>query len=89
MDSGREKSIDYFSLPLTEVTVNLIEKTISKEKRLGKLDVNYASFILHQACLSPTSIILAMIYLDRLKKFNSECLDKMTSTELFLASLVR
>ncbi|KAH9413701.1 Cyclin-dependent protein kinase [Dermatophagoides pteronyssinus] len=58
------------------------------QKRLGKLDINYASFILHQAALSPASVILAMIYLDRLKKMNSTYLDRMTSSELFVASLV-
>ncbi|XP_075679372.1 uncharacterized protein LOC142645844 [Dermatophagoides pteronyssinus] len=84
------------NLPLTEVTVDLIEKTLyggngqrsKMQKRLGKLDINYASFILHQAALSPASVILAMIYLDRLKKMNSTYLDRMTSSELFVASLV-
>ncbi|KAH7637617.1 protein cnppd1-like [Dermatophagoides farinae] len=88
------------NLPLTEVTVDLIEKTLYRNgggtsgrrsktvKRLGKLDVNYASYILHQAALSPESVILAMIYLDRLKKTNSTYLESMTSSELFVASLV-
>ncbi|KPM06472.1 hypothetical protein QR98_0049490 [Sarcoptes scabiei] len=62
-------------LSLTEVTVNLIEKTLyNNRKRLGKLDVNYAAFILNQACLSPTTIIMAVIYLDRLKKSDSDFL---------------
>ncbi|KAF7488869.1 Protein CNPPD1 [Sarcoptes scabiei] len=76
-------------LSLTEVTVNLIEKTLyNNRKRLGKLDVNYAAFILNQACLSPTTIIMAVIYLDRLKKSDSDFLSQTTSTEIFLASLI-
>src|SRR5690625_1861163 len=81
--------IDCSSLPLTEVTVDLFEKTIEKGRCLDRVDVNYATHVLQQASLSPASIMIAMIYLERLKGSNSEFLQKISPCELFLVSLVR
>lgn len=79
------------SLPLTELTVNLIQN-IAKGQGLGNLDVDYASHILKQACFPPAmpapTLIIAMIYLDRLKGFKSDYLHQTSSSELFLVSLV-
>lgn len=76
------------SLPLTEVTVDLIKKTIANDGGLGELDVYYASHILHQASISPASIMIAVLYLERLKSTNADYVSKNTSSELFLISLV-
>ena len=40
-------------------------------------------------CATPTSLILALIYLDRLRTQNPGYLHKISSTDLFLVSLVR
>lgn len=79
------------SLPLTELTVNLIQ-SIAKGQGLGNLDVDYASHILKQACFPPAmpapTLIIAMIYLDRLKGFKSDYLHQTSPSELFLVSLL-
>lgn len=88
---GRTKKpiIECSSLPLTEVTVDMIEKSFAYERKsLGNLDVNYAAHILHQACISPASIMIAMLYLERIKNTNPDYLRQNSPSELFLVSLV-
>lgn len=67
----------------------MIEKSFAYERKsLGNLDVNYAAHILHQACISPASIMIAMLYLERIKNTNPDYLRQNSPSELFLVSLV-
>jgi len=87
---GSHELIDTPSMPLTEVTVQLFEKTVtSGNKGLDVFDMNFASNVSRQACISPTSIMLSMIYLERLKRKNPEYLRKVSPCDLFLVSIVR
>lgn len=55
---------------------------------LERLDVEEASRISRNACVSPCSFVLALLYLERLKDCNPEYLYKVAPSELFLVSLV-
>lgn len=55
---------------------------------LEKLDVEEASRISRNACVSPCSLVLALLYIERLKNCNPEYLHQVAPSELFLVSLV-
>lgn len=55
---------------------------------LERLDVEEASRISRNACVSPCSLVLALLYLERLKDCNPEYLQQVAPSELFLVSLV-
>lgn len=55
---------------------------------LEKLDVEEASKISRNACVSPCSLVLALLYIERLKNCNPEYLHQVAPSELFLVSLV-
>lgn len=74
------------SLALTEVTVQMIRQCIARQE-LAALDMNFASNLIHRAWISPASIILAMIYLDKLKAKHSDFLRQNSSQDLFLISV--
>ena len=58
------------------------------EAKLNKLDMDRAAEITRNTCASPTSLILALIYLDRMRSSNPSYLYSVSSTDLFLVSLV-
>lgn len=109
------------SLPLTEVTVELFEKTFKKRTKNGRkhissgskspanirkhdndnltkasdltkgleiLDMTYASSVSRSASISPCSVVLALIYMEKLKQQNPEYLASASSCDLFLVSMM-
>ena len=58
------------------------------EEKLNKLDMERAAEITRNTCASPTSLVLALLYLDRLRNSNPAYLHSVSSTDLFLVSLV-
>jgi hypothetical protein len=59
------------------------------EAKLNKLDMERCAEITRNTCASPTSLILALIYLERMRNSNPAYLHSVSSTDLFLVSLVR
>ena len=57
-------------------------------ERLTRLDVGHAAEVSRSVCASPTSLVLALLYLDRLRSSNPQYLSSVSSQELFLVSLV-
>jgi hypothetical protein len=55
---------------------------------LEKLRFEYASEISREACISPCSLVLAVIYLERLTKNNPNYVSSIPSSKLFLVSVV-
>lgn len=70
-----------------ELTADLFSQT-KVGNSLERLHLNDAANITRHACVSPCSLVLAMLYLDRLKKFNPDYLQRVAPSELFLVSLV-
>lgn len=78
---------DCLSLPVTELAAELFTE-VRSGRTLERLDVEEASRISRNACVSPCSLVLALLYLERLKNCNPEYLQRVAPSELFLVSLM-
>ncbi|XP_015598257.1 protein CNPPD1 [Cephus cinctus] len=78
---------DCLSLPVTELAAELFTEA-KNGRTLERLDVEEASRVSRNACVSPCSLVLALLYLERLKDCNPEYLNKVAPSELFLVSLM-
>lgn len=56
---------------------------------LEKLCFEYAAELSREACLSPCSLVVALIYLERLCQSNPNFVSSIPSSKLFLVSVVR
>ena len=56
---------------------------------LEKLCFEYAAELSREACLSPCSLVVALIYLERLCQNNPNFVSSIPSSKLFLISVVR
>ncbi|KAG5343298.1 CNPD1 protein, partial [Acromyrmex heyeri] len=79
--------INCLSLPVTELAAELFTE-VKSGHTLEKLDVEEASRISRNACVSPCSLVLALLYIERLKNCNPEYLQQVAPSELFLVSLM-
>ncbi|XP_060811866.1 protein CNPPD1 [Bombus pascuorum] len=75
------------SLPVTELAAELFNE-VKGGYTLERLDVEEASRISRNACVSPCSLVLALLYLERLKDCNPEYLQQVAPSELFLVTLM-
>ncbi|XP_031849619.1 protein CNPPD1 isoform X1 [Nomia melanderi] len=78
---------DCLSLPVTELAAELFTE-VKSGYTLERLDVEEASRISRNACVSPCCLVLALLYLERLKDCNPEYLQRVAPSELFLVSLM-
>ncbi|XP_076290816.1 protein CNPPD1 [Lasioglossum baleicum] len=78
---------DCLSLPVTELAAELFNE-VKSGQTLERLDVEEASRISRNACVSPCCLVLALLYLERLKDCNPEYLQRVAPSELFLVSLM-
>ncbi|QQP35769.1 Protein CNPPD1like [Caligus rogercresseyi] len=74
------------SLSLTEFSVSEFAK--GEFRRLDQLNINRAGWISRESCASPTSLLLALLYLERLRSSNPGYLAQTSSTDVFLVSLM-
>nr|CAG4642511.1 EOG090X069C [Evadne anonyx] len=74
------------SLSLTNVIVEKFGE--NDELFLERLCFDFAADLSREACLSPCSLVLAMIYLDRLRKKNPNYVSSIPSSKLFLISVM-
>jgi hypothetical protein len=79
-------TMDRPSLAMTELAVEMLQDLAPKE--FGKVDMYWASDISREVCSSPCSLMLAMLYLKRLKKKNSPYLYQVSSSDLLLVALM-
>nr|CAG4639180.1 EOG090X069C [Daphnia magna]SVE82495.1 EOG090X069C [Daphnia magna] len=75
------------SLPLTRVMVEKFSETDSN-LFLEKLCFEYAAELSREACLSPCSLVVALIYLERLCQSNPNFVSSIPSSKLFLVSVM-
>lgn len=78
------------SLPLTEAVVDLMENALKLKhnQKMDDFNLNYASTVSEKACISPCSVVLAVIYMDRLKRKNPDYLRSVSPCDLFLVSML-
>ncbi|CAH1788579.1 unnamed protein product [Owenia fusiformis] len=70
----------------TEIAVDYFRENVPCD--LGQVDQMYASSVTRRACVSPCAMMLGLLYIERLKHKNPDYLKKMTSSELFLISMM-
>merc|ERR1711936_1058655 len=87
---GALPATDRPSLPLTRLAVNQFTSSglDALGQKLGRLDMARAADISRQACAGPNSLVLALLYLERLRKRNPDYLTTVSSADLFLVSLM-
>jgi len=83
---GKNPLTERTSLPVTELAVEFLQHAAPKE--LGKLDTQLASSISRKACISPCSLMLGLIYIDRLRQKSPEYLQQVSSADLFLVAMM-
>lgn len=83
---GKPPTTDRPSLPLTDLAVEYFQEAAPKE--LGKLDTYFAASSSRSACMSPSSVMAGMLYTSRLRKKNPSYLQQVSSSDLFLISMM-
>ena len=61
---------------------------ICRQDGLEKLDTRYASSVCYDACVTPCSLIVALLYLDRLRTQNPDYLANTSPSQVFLVATV-
>ncbi|XP_050196237.1 protein CNPPD1 isoform X2 [Myiozetetes cayanensis] len=75
----KDCSLDNLSSPVADIAVELLQKVApSPIRRLQK----------KEACISPCSMMLALVYIERLRHRNPEYLQQISSSDLFLISMM-
>jgi len=83
---GKAPASERHSLPVTELAVEFFQDAAPRQ--LGQLDTYVAASFSRRACMSPSALMLSMIYIERLKHKNPEYLQKVSSADLFLISMM-
>jgi hypothetical protein len=84
---GKLPSTERFSLPVSELAAELFSEVKSGHS-LERLDLEEAAALSRNACVSPCSLVLAVLYLERLKTCNPDYLQRVAPSELFLVSMM-
>ncbi|KAK2856836.1 hypothetical protein Q5P01_005571 [Channa striata] len=82
----KDVSLDAFSCPVTDIAVEIFQK--SAPSPIRKLHKKYAAHVAREACISPCAMMLALVYIERLRHRNPEYLQKISSSDLFLISMM-
>ncbi|XP_060119276.1 protein CNPPD1 [Heteronotia binoei] len=82
----KESALDNLSSPVADIAVELLQKAAPSPIR--KLQKKYVSHVSREACISPCSMMLALVYIERLRHRNPEYLQQISSSDLFLISMM-
>ena len=83
-----ELCVDYFNVAGFDTSLTGQSDLDITRSRLDRLDVTRAAAVSRETCASPTSLVLALVYLERLRGSNPTYLHTVSSADLFLVSLV-
>ncbi|KAK3082802.1 hypothetical protein FSP39_005713 [Pinctada imbricata] len=83
---GQHPKSDRPSLPLTEAAIEFFQE--AAPRKLGRIDPDFAAATVRQACVSPSSVMMGMMYTKSLRHRNPEYLQQITSSDLFLISMM-
>lgn len=84
---GQLPSTDRPSMALTELSVEVFS-TVLPNDGLKVLDMHYAATVSRKACITPCSMMLAMVYLDQIRHKNPHYMTSVSSCDLFLVSML-
>uniref|UniRef100_A0AAY4DL76 Protein CNPPD1 n=2 Tax=Denticeps clupeoides TaxID=299321 RepID=A0AAY4DL76_9TELE len=82
----QDGALDALSCPVTDIAVELLQK--SAPSPIRKLHKKYAAHVAREACISPCAMMLALVYIERLRHRNPEYLQQISSSDLFLISMM-
>ncbi|KAI5616053.1 protein CNPPD1 [Silurus asotus] len=82
----QDSSLDALSCPVTDIAVELLQK--SAPSPIRKLRKKYAAHVAREACISPCAMMLALVYIERLRHRNPEYMQQISSSDLFLISMM-
>lgn len=83
---GRMPALERPSLALTELAVDMLQEVAPRE--LGKVDMYWASDVSRNTTLSACPMTVGLMYAKRLKKKNSSFARQISSSDLFLVSMM-
>ncbi|KAG8432251.1 hypothetical protein GDO86_016769 [Hymenochirus boettgeri] len=78
--------MENLSSPVADIAVELLQK--SAPSPIRRLQKKYAAHVSREACISPCSMMLALIYIERIRNRNPEYLQQISSSDLFLISMM-
>ncbi|KAM5124844.1 protein CNPPD1 [Mantella aurantiaca] len=81
-----ECNMENLSSPVADIAVELLQKAAPSPIR--RLQKKYAVHVSREACISPCSMMLALVYIERLRHRNPEYLQQISSSDLFLISMM-
>ncbi|KPJ12220.1 Protein CNPPD1 [Papilio machaon] len=84
---GELPDLPCLSLPVTEISCELWS-VAQRGRSLRRLRADAAAGIARSACVSPCALVLAILYLERLKSCNKDYLTSAAPADLFLVSLM-
>ncbi|XP_075789062.1 protein CNPPD1 [Pelodiscus sinensis] len=79
-------NLDHLSSPVADIAVELLQKAAPSPIR--RLQKKYVCHVSREACISPCSMMLALVYIERLRHRNPEYLQQISSSDLFLISMM-
>ncbi|EMP35185.1 Protein CNPPD1 [Chelonia mydas] len=82
----KDCSLDNLSSPVADIAVELLQKAAPSPIR--RLQKKYVCHVSREACISPCSMMLALVYIERLRHRNPEYLQQISSSDLFLISMM-
>ncbi|XP_063789941.1 protein CNPPD1 isoform X2 [Pseudophryne corroboree] len=78
--------MENLSSPVADIAVELLQNAAPSPIR--RLQKKYAARVSREACISPCSMMLALVYIERLRHRNPEYLQQISSSDLFLISMM-
>ncbi|XP_053554133.1 protein CNPPD1 [Bombina bombina] len=78
--------MENLSSPVADIAVELLQKAAPSPIR--RLQKKYAAHVSREACISPCSMMLALVYIERLRNRNPDYLKQISSSDLFLISMM-
>lgn len=82
----KESTLDNLSSPVADIAVELLQKAAPSP--IHRLQKKYVSHVSREACISPCSMMLALVYIERVRHRNPEYLQQISSSDLFLISMM-
>ncbi|KAL6086487.1 hypothetical protein STEG23_002972 [Scotinomys teguina] len=79
-------SLEELSSPVADITVELLQKAAPSPIR--RLQKKYVAHVSREACISPCAMMLALVYIERLRHRNPDYLQHVSSSDLFLISMM-
>lgn len=85
-DLETDCSLEELSSPVADITVELLQKAAPSPIR--RLQKKYVAHVSREACISPCAMMLALVYIERLRHRNPDYLQHVSSSDLFLISMM-